>query len=78
GILKNDYPNTDPQVLALRPIDLDKHVDMYFYKIDPDHKPLTFEDFFFDVPGEKLDNIKSFLNGQVYQYALILDVWRKR
>ncbi|MFC1478203.1 hypothetical protein ACFL57_01950 [Candidatus Margulisiibacteriota bacterium] len=73
-ILKTDYPNTDPQVLALRPIDLDKHVDMYFYKIDPDHKPLTFEDFFIDVPEEKLNDIKSFLNGQVYQYALKLDV----
>lgn len=59
-ILKKDYPNVDPQVLALRPIYLDKHTDIYLYKIDPDHKPLTFENFFKDVPDEDLISIKNY------------------
>ena len=64
-ILKKDYPNVDPQVLALKPIDLDKHTDMYFYKIDPEYKPLTFDDLFIDVlPKEK---------EEVYQYVMKLD-----
>lgn len=38
----------DPQVLALPAIDLDKHQDIYFYKNDPNYKPLTKESFFQD------------------------------
>jgi len=47
-ILKEDFPTIDPQILALPPIELDKHTDMYFYKKDPNHKPLTKELFFQD------------------------------
>jgi len=47
-ILKEDYPNIDPQILSLPPIYLPKHLDMYFYKIDPFYKPLAREDFLED------------------------------
>jgi len=72
-ILKKDYPNVDPQLLALQPIDLDNHSDMYFYKMDPDYKPLTFEDFFIDVPEEQLQSIR-YDSGLVYQDVVKLDV----
>jgi transposase len=68
-ILRKDFPQIDPQVLALRPIDLDQHTEMYMYKIKPDYKPITFEDFFMDVPEENLQSIRS----GVYQYAVKLD-----
>ena len=67
-ILKKDYPNIDPQVLALAPMDLDKHSDIYYYKLDPNYKPLTFESFFKDVPKEYLNNIHA-----LYQYVMKLD-----
>lgn len=70
-ILKQDYPNVDPQVLALRPIDLDNHTDIYFYKIDPNHTPLTFDNFFKDVPEEDLASIKYF--NRVGQDVMTLD-----
>ncbi len=73
-ILKKDYPNVDPQVLALKPIDLDKHVDIYFYKLDPSYKPLTFESFFRDVPKENWDLIRHPENNLVYQDVMTLDV----
>ena len=72
-IFKTDYPNIDPQVLALQPIDLDLHLDIYFYKVIPGHKPLTFDDFFIDVPEENIHSIKAFLNDKVYQHDVILD-----
>lgn len=68
-IFRKDFPEIDPQALALRPIDLDKHADMYFYKINPNYKPITFDDFFIDVPEE---NICSIRNG-VSQDVPILD-----
>ena len=45
---KESKRNIDPQVLALPAIDLDKHQDIYFYKKDPNHKPLAKEDLFQD------------------------------
>jgi transposase len=47
-ILKSDKRQFDPQVLALPAIDLDKHQDIYWYKKDPNSKPLTEEMFFQD------------------------------
>lgn len=45
-ILEKDKRKFDPQILALPAIDLDKHQDIYWYKKDPNYKPLT-EDVFF-------------------------------
>lgn len=47
-ILKEDYPNIQPEVLQLPPIYLNKYSDLYFYKVDPNYKPLSKEDFFRD------------------------------
>jgi len=58
-ILKEDYPDMDPQVLALPPIELDNYQDMYFFKKDPNHKPLTKELFFQDSDPWLVENIES-------------------
>jgi len=47
-ILRQDYPKIDPQVLTLMPIYLNKHTDLYLYKVDPDYEPLTKASFFSD------------------------------
>jgi hypothetical protein len=71
-ILRKDYPKVDPQVLALRPIDLNRHSDIFYYKIDKDYKPLTLEDFFIDNTEEELAKIKE-QDSLVYQYPMIVD-----
>lgn len=58
-IFKKDFPHKDPQVLALPPIDLDNHSDLYLYKLDPNYKPLTKTDFFQDVPDYLLDRLSN-------------------
>lgn len=73
-ILKEDYPNIDPQIVGLTPINLDEHQQIYFYKLDPNYKPLTFDDFFCDVPEEELDNIRSADSDLVYHHVMKLDV----
>ena len=70
-IFRNDYPNADPQALALKPINLDFHNDIYYYKINIDYKPLTFNDFFKDVPEEHIFEIKNY--NKVYQDVMKLD-----
>ena len=72
-IFKKDFPKVDPQVLALRPIDLDKHADIYFYKTMPDYKPITIDDFFVDVPEENIGSIKNNVDNRVYQDVVKLD-----
>ena len=49
-IVNEGLPAVDLQVLALPPIDLDKHSDIYYYKINPKYLPDIPELFFQDVP----------------------------
>ena len=45
-ILKNDFPNIDPNIVLLQPIDLNLHTDLFFFKTIPNHQPLTKLRFF--------------------------------
>ena len=56
-ILNKDLPHVDPQVLALAPIDLDQHTDLYYLKMDPDYLPMTPELFFQDVPSPHYEEL---------------------
>ena len=67
-IFKKDFPKTDPQVLALYPIDLNKHSNIYFYKVDPTYIPLTKELFFQDVEPEHYAQLISDYFDDDYEY----------
>ena len=58
-ILREASPGMDPHVLALPPIDMDRYQDMYFYKKDPDYKPLTKEMFFQNTEPWMVENLES-------------------
>lgn len=61
--LKEDYPDIDPQVLALAPVNLDAHLDLYLYKTDPSFMPTTKYDWFRDFncfsAYSNLDNLED-------------------
>ena len=73
GILKKDKRTFDPQVLALPAIDLDKHQDIYWYKKNPNHKPLT-EEMFFQDSLDYLGKLGYFPEQSGGQYLSVLDV----
>ena len=58
-ILKETRPDLDPNILVLPPIDLDAHADIYFYKTDPNYKPMTKRQFFQDVTPEGYERLFS-------------------
>ena len=72
-LLNEDSPHIDPTVLSLPPIDLDEHIDMYLYKVDPEYLPVTPEIFFQDAPPSEYEELVKEAYVQRGQLTMLLD-----